>query len=931
MNNSAFIRAAAATSIIALSVGLMPAKAAEVQEDGTADSSAEAPAANVAADEPAEIVVSGIRSSLNQAIAVKREADSVVDAISAEDVGKFPDVNIAESVQRITGVQINRTRGEGRTVNIRGLPANFTQTTFNGRVLPNASGDSSSSRTFDFMILPPEFVRTLSVYKSPTADLQDGGLAGTVDVRTPRPFDIGRRVLSASAQAEYESNSGKVAPRLSGLFSDTFADGRLGISLGLSYTRRKPETHLATAGYSTTTEGNGIPSGNGPDDLNGNGIIEPNLRVRIINEAYYYLYDEDNERISGIASLQYSPADNLTLSLDGFYSKLNVKAATNEFIQIFANANRVISATTEMIDGLPTTTSLRVADLDTRGGSRFEDRSSDILSLVGDVEYENDGWQLNVEGSYADSRQNMDNLNIADIATGDAEFTSKPGDSLFTMTYYNGFDARRLDPDAYRLASLNGQFNRRSQDRLWDVKADVSREFGDEGLTAIRVGVQYSNQKQYQDNNRLNITAAGVSALAGGLPSGPTPNSFSAGPFMRIIRPGNESYLGSYNGDAVIPTEWLSSDVRTFIADFTDEQLIAASPNSLTNDATGITDVKEGTLAGYARADFRFGALSGNIGLRAVRTEQATVGVSPDLTGITIQPEAGSITRVPASEPISVERSYWDFLPSLNLKWQATDNLLFRFAASRTLTRPNLDQISPTTTVNAGAARTVTQNNPYLDPFRANNLDATAEWYFNRGGLLGASFFYKNLTSLIRRETTVGTLPVTYIYTNGTQQLATLEFNFSSLVNGAGVKVKGVELYYQQAFTRLPAPFDGLGTILNYTFIDNSDPMQLTAASRHNFNATGYYEKGPVGVRLSYSWRSGFLSTAAVAPAMSQYTRPYGTLDGSINVKLNERISVVLEAVNILDTDEKVKYTSGLMQSYLDAGRRVFGGVRFAW
>src|SRR5690606_29627280 len=152
------------------------------------------------------------------------------------------------------------------------------------------------------------------------------------------------------------------------------------------------------------------------------------------------------------------------------------------------------------------------------------------------------------------------------------------------------------------------------------------------------------------------------------------------------------------------------------------------------------------------------------------------------------------------------------------------------------------------------------------------NLDATVEWYFNKDGLLGGSFFYKDLKSLIRTETTTQALPVTYIYSNGDSVRSELNFTVNQLVNGSGVTVKGFELYYQHAFRFLPAPFDGLGAVANYTFIDNSDPTQLTAASRNNFNLTGYYEKGPIGARLSYSWRSGFLSTAAVAPSLSQYT-----------------------------------------------------------
>jgi len=195
---------------------------------------------------------------------------------------------------------------------------------------------------------------------------------------------------------------------------------------------------------------------------------------------------------------------------------------------------------------------------------------------------------------------------------------------------------------------------------------------------------------------------------------------------------------------------------------------------------------------------------------------------------------------------------------------------------------------------------------------------------------VGASFFYKNLESLIRREITVQSLPVTYIRTTGNTTIQT-DFTVSQLVNGSGVNLKGVELYFQQAFTWLPKPFDGLGAILNYTYIDNSDPTQLTAASKHNYNLIGYYEKGPIGARVSYSWRSSYLASAAVAPAMGQTNRAFGTLDASLSLKVTPQASFVLEAVNLLDRDEIVEFTTGLPANYLDAGRRIFGGVRVSF
>ncbi len=658
-------------------------------------------AAPDAADEGTDIVVQGIRGSLDRATTIKREADSVVDVISAEDVGKFPDVNVAESVQRISGVQINRTRGEGRTVNIRGLPSNFTLATVNGGSMANAINDVG--RSFDFTVLPPEFVQTLAVYKSPTADLDEGGLAGTIDVRTAHPLAINKRVITLAAQGEYETNSGKIAPRISGFYSDVFADGRLGVALGLSYTRRRPSTQDAGVDWRTSTERSGIPTGSGPDDLNGNGVIEPNLLVRMPGQVRYDMFQEDNKRLSGIGSVQYRASDTLTFSVDGIYSKVDTAAVNNEFLNVFTNANTIVSSKTQMIEGVPTATDFRVSDLDMRGGGRFEDRHGYLYSVTAGARFENEGWTASLEGTYSLSRQRLNNLNIAVIGNGDARYVAEPGDDIGSIYYYNGFDTGRLDPSRFRIASLNGNIDRHSRDRLWDIKGDVARTFGDQGLTAIRVGARYSERKLDQDNKMLTVTGAGMSALVGGLPAGPLAGTYSAARFMRLITPPSGPFLGSYNGDAAIPTQWLASDTRGFMSGYTDAQLIAAG--TLTNDATGVTDVAERTLAAYARADFAFGKLSGNVGLRAVRTWQTSRGVSPDLNGITVQPDAGNITRVPAAGPLAVDRAYDDFLPSLNLKFEATGTLLFRFSASARWRGPTWAISRPTQPPTAQAAR----------------------------------------------------------------------------------------------------------------------------------------------------------------------------------------------------------------------------------
>jgi iron complex outermembrane recepter protein len=191
--------------------------------------------AEVAAPEDDAIVVTGIRGSLESAIQVKRQASAVVDAISAEDMGKFPDQNLAESLQRITGVQISRSRGEGSNISIRGLSPDFNQINFNGRTLPSATG----GRSFDFTILSSELINSVEVFKSPTANIQEGGLAGTVNVHTIRPKDIKGRQFVINTELMYELNADKSSPHVSALYTDRFMDGRLAVMIGGDYSRRK--------------------------------------------------------------------------------------------------------------------------------------------------------------------------------------------------------------------------------------------------------------------------------------------------------------------------------------------------------------------------------------------------------------------------------------------------------------------------------------------------------------------------------------------------------------------------------------------------------------------------------------------------------------------------------------------------------------------
>jgi iron complex outermembrane recepter protein len=877
-----------------------------------------------------EIVVRGISRSLAAAIQTKRDADSIVDAIGAEDVGKFPDVNVAESLQRVTGVQITRARGEGQEATIRGMPTTFTQVQFNGRTLTSAAGDTAAvSRSFNFTILPSEFIRTLEVHKTPTADLEEGGLAGTVIVRTPRALAIGHSTFSISAQGNWEDNTKDVGPRLSALYTNVFAEGKLGVALGASYIKRTRETHTVDfLGFRDDLE-----SLAGGLDLNGDGKIVPTQRVEYGNSLFLQIDREKTERVSGLGSIEFKPSDDAQFYVEGLYSHL-IDNYDGLISLVRYTDNKGPTTPAGIVIGSGRGNDRAVAWLskgvEIRPEGRNSDRTSELLSGAAGFKFTPGAWTISGEASYSRSNKVMSNLGIEDSGRFELGYDSRVDDQLIQPIYGPGSYEASMDPNNYQVLTLNGQFNKRLKDELYDFRFDVNRDFETNWLRSIKIGFKHSNRTLYSDNGRLVMTAAQINTLLGGtLPQSIYgKGTFSAASLIKPATPLRGEFLGSYHGPVTLPEIWLISDTSSFLDQFSNAQLLAAG--SYSNDLSGVLDVAEKTYAGYAMARFGSGTapLSGNIGVRVVRTEQSVRGISPDFNAITFQPAAGNLTTIPAAALIQVDRGYTDWLPSANLRWNIASNLTLRLGASRTMARPNLDDISPTATGTA-ARRTIAQGNPYLDPFRSNNLDASFEWYFGKRGLLSVALFYKNLTSLIRSSSERQYLTVTQINADGSSQPVELDFTVGKPVNGQGVKVKGIELSYQQPFTFLPGPLANLGFIGNFTYLQNNDQNRLNGTSRNSYNLSGYYEDGRIGVRLAYTFRDTYLSGPAGGYGDGILTIGYGTVNGNVTYRFTPNVSMVIDVDNLFDADQRtVSRLTGAPLQYQDAGRRFLIGFR---
>jgi iron complex outermembrane receptor protein len=903
-----------------------------------------------------EIVVTGVRRSLENAISTKRDADVVVDAISAEDVGKFPTENVAESLQRVTGVQISRFRGEGNTVTVRGLPSDFTLVELNGHTLANVLGPAGSnvSRSFDFTILPSEFVSKVEVFKTPSADMEEGGLAGTVVARTARPLEIGKRKITANIEEANESNRDQWAPRASAFYTDVFADGKFGVSLGGAYTKRLTETHEQNiTRYRRVTEGTTSPIK--PMDLNGDGVIATKdlTKYALLDSIFQEIYREDRERKTAMGTIQFKPTDHLDFTLDSFYGKMHLfSPRLSDLVRIGAAAQGPVVAGTSVIDQRPgnsasvgdngnpvnTIESIDVKGVDERADGRTEARDADLLSVGLNGTWHNDNeLKVSTEVSLSRARQVMDNPLEENQRLADVQYDLRPNSDLVTYHYVGADATGHLDPNSFTLLSLNGEWGQRRSDDQRDASIDIDKGVHWGWLDSVKFGGRYAVRSVFQDNRRIAATSTALQTLWGGTPiigntvRGAAPSGDHSLLFLVPTHPSTGTF-GDANGStaALFPQTYLDNNPFAFINHF-GRSAIENLPGVITNDATGVYDVKEHAGAVYFRANLAAfnNRLTGNVGVRVVRTEQISKGVAPDLNNITFRPQAGSITQVPSAGPVLVDRTYNDVLPSLNLKYDLMEDLVLRASASRTMARPTLTALSPTVGA-SGANSTITRNNPYLTPFRSNNYDLSTEWYFAEGGLLSAALFYKDIVSQIVPVSNLVPITITQINGDGSTQRVQQNWTVSSLVNGQGISVDGAEISYQQNLDFLPGPLKWFGFLGNYTYLQShGGTLPLVGASKNNYTASVYYERGWFGGRVSYTYRGKFYVSTEGNTRDQVWEQPFGTLDANVTANIGEHFAVVLEATNILQAVDRRRFEPiDLTADYLDNGRRILAGVR---
>ncbi|WP_368564346.1 TonB-dependent receptor [Pseudoxanthomonas sp. UTMC 1351] len=918
-------------TLLALSIGL----ALQMSVNASAQETPQAPATGAAetpetVDTLDTISVTGYRASVERALDIKRGEAGVVDAIVAEDIGKFPDLNLAESLQRIPGVVITRDAGEGRNISVRGLGPDFTRVRINGMEAlttvgaSDQSGGSNRGRGFDFNVFASDLFSQLIVRKTASAEVEEGSLGATVDLRTSRPFDYDGFTLAASTQASYGELAGKADPRMAALISNTWADGKFGALLSVAYSDRR-----------TLEEGTGSGRWANGTSNGGFNAASPFAAARSVDTYHprfprYTLMEHDQQRLGVTAALQFKPTDRTQFSLDALYSKIDAIRDESYIEAISFSRSGAGKPQTIVRDGAIENNALVYGlfdDVDVRSESRHDEWNTVFkqLGLEGEHEF-TDNFKISGKvGTSSSEHENpiqttiiMDKLNVDNYSY---DYRGNP----YAPVINYGIDPTSgtgwtLAEIRIRPQWVKNDFDTAQLDFNWNISPGFR----------LKGGVQAKDYEFATKEWRRRTEGLGAS---GGSPAVP---NFSDG--TRIV-PENLTELASLSGVSGSPGTWIIPDYNG-VADLFDIYSNSGAFAVFERPAN-TRSVKEEDRGVYLQGEFStdLGPIpfSGNFGVRYVRTKQISTG-----------------TATTSGTPVvsTVSREYSDTLPSMNLVAEVMPDFLIRLAAAKVMSRPGLGFLTPGVTVNvSGGARTVTGGNPNLDPIRADTFDLGFEWYFDEGAMLGLGLFYKDIESFVQTTREVRSyassgLPASLL--EGTGATVNDDFVFNVPVNTPGGPLKGLEANYVQPFTFLPGFWSDFGVQLNYTYVDskiqyvtstgaNVFKTDLLGLSKHSWNATVFYEGDRFSGRVSATNRDDFLLQAPGTEAGYNLNGVHGqtgttTIDASLRWKIDDQWEVSLEGINLTDEPQEswVSNANGeLPLDYSETGRQYLLGLRY--
>jgi TonB-dependent receptor len=899
---------------------------------------------------PSDIVVRGVRGSLLRSIQAKRDADTIVDAISAEELGKFPNRNVAEALANIPGVTVGRDgRGEGRSITIRGLGDNFAITTLNGRILPTDGAD----RSFQFDVLPSEIISGAQVQKAVRASSLEGSIGGAVDMRTARPLDRPGLHASGAVEGQYNDLSEKGGYKVSGVISTTFADDTMGLTIGASYNKYKFRTD--NLGEYSITDGTEAAYG---VDFNRDGRVDSNANGPSYIWPNYYsvgYVTGERERIGSAGSLQWKPSSDLEVTIDGLYSRFDVQQSnyrSSNFLNPLGDDGELRwNPASISVDENNVVTGFSMKDLVAEVLTTDEPRKSQTYQIGGHVDWKpTDRLKLAFDGYFGKARDKTGGRNrfvVAGILGANATFATRNGglpDLQITIPGGRTLDQATNDDFRAHYIGIQGQ---NITDRTQGLKLDGEYEVGNGDFKSITFGVSWTDRKKTVDTIDNQYT---------------TSCNFCGYPFTfgdigaDVVRPsGVKGVLSKRSGD--FPRRFPNFDIDTYLGALSraENNLAVLDPNSCRDDTgadipscslspypAGFSDqviepnqpssyrIKERTWAGYVQFNLDGGNWRADVGARLVATKVSSLGYGATIASII--PRAGTqdndVDFNPV-EPIVGGGDYLRLLPAANFAYDITNGLRVRLAASQAISRPTFGELSSAqdaTSAQSGTYIIYNAGNPNLKPTSADQLDISLEYYPSNRLALTAAAFYKKITDF------VSAVPVDVLITPTDQpanQQQTFPFVEQRVINGDSAKVYGLEVGGQYFLD------NGFGLQANLTYNKSRAKSgdvttDLPGAIPFSANAKLFYENHGIGAQVSYSYQSRF--TYAQSGNLSYLELKedaYHEVSASLSYDVTDNISVYVQGSNLLGSAVK-RYNNlrNVPNFYEYSGRSFFAGVR---
>ncbi|KVX01291.1 TonB-dependent receptor [Shewanella frigidimarina] len=885
------------------------------------------------------IQVKGIRSALTKSAETKRLSDGVVDAITAEDIGKLPDTNLAESLQRIAGVSIDRANNEGNKVTVRGFGPEFNMVTLNGRQMPNSSALQSEgvSRSFNFREIAAESVSGVNVYKTGKADITSGGIGATIDIQTAKPFDYDGFTAFVSGKGIYDTSVEKgdsVTPEVSGMISQTFADDKVGFLLSASHAERDSHTDIVgTDGWVRNRSRANV-------DLTAiDKTLNPTQAIWTPWTAKTEQVDTERSRQNAQAVLQFQPIDTVLATLDYTMSRFEQTSYTNRSAFWFdnpsgsANANGTLWNPRDQDDELNFWAWEYFEKKENDSiGFNVEWQATDTLSF--EVDIHDSTSESNPDGQTAETLANLKNPS-GSVALIGADFVGDIPSIIVNDSNIPGgaYNKNNIVSDLYQKRGYSME-NNIQQFRIAGKWENAST---DSALTKINFGAMNTD---YTIDTRLSEVFSFVDIPLNDLdlsfvPLGSTANQFSG-------------------SDKLFP--FISQyDVNQFI-DIVKAQGKFADPNIKTNGVT------EETFAAYVSFDFdtEFNEMpvKMNAGVRYEDTDVTAYSVQKGVVAINYR--HGQELRPVYNDTATAQEltgSYTRILPNFDVNMSLTDEVVSRFSYSRTLSRAGVSALFPATNINArpGGPFNASQGNPNLLPITSDNFDLSLEWYLDDGSFASVGYFKKFVENFIGagtenrsindvngnplRDPSVNPRPgcpdASDIPNSACLSQATdpiIVWEVATPDNLQSREVDGWELNTQYMFGD-----SGFGAIANYTMVNSDesfDPynfdqtIALTGLSDSG-NLVAFYDNNGLQARIAYNWRDAFLLALGNEPT---FTEAYGQVDMSVSYEINEFFTVSVDGLNL--TDETVRRYGRFEEQLLSAeqyGPRFTVGVSAKW